>query len=495
MSGDNTEALRLAALGDLRYCLELAEEMGELERVSGADPHLEIGALYELSLGKSIPPVLLFEDIKGCVSGHRLAANVRGIALLNPDYGTGLEMVKGYRRGRGESAEPIEPEIVATGPVFENRMEGDAVDIGAFPAPLWHQDDGGHYIGTECMVIMRDPDEGWINAGTYRVQVHDATTLGIMVEPGKHGDIIRRKYWARGEACPVAVTVGQAPVLGAVAATTISSGVSEFAVAGGRIGRAIRVVEGPVTGLPFPADAEIAFEGEMPPPDVESRSEGPFGEWPGYYASADRPEPVIRVAAAYHRDDPIVTAAPPAKPTYPGTYYGTAGTSLFRAATLWDELEAAGVPGISGVWKMPGGGSRFIDVIAINQLHAGHAKMAGLVAVGCSAAAFAGRMTVIVDDDIDITNSAEVMWAMATRWDPKTQTDIIDGTRSGNIDPRVEPDKRAARHLVNSRIIIYAVRPFHWKDDFPMVNAVDKDYAEEVRKKWAGELPFLNKEP
>ncbi len=494
MTGDNTEAMRLAALGDLRHCLELAEERGELERVAGADPHLEMGALVELSLGKTVPPILLFEDMLGCVPGHRVVANVRSCALLNPNYGGGLDLVRSYRAEWGAAGEPIEPEIVATGPIFENRQVGDGVDITYFPGPLWHEDDGGAYIGTECMVIMRDPDEGWVNAGTYRIQVHDATTLGIMIEPGKHGDIIRRKYWARGEACPVAVSVGQAPVLGTVAATTVSPGVSEFAVAGGRIGRAIQLVEGPVTGLPFPADSEIVFEGVMPPPDIASRTEGPFGEWPGYYASAERPEPVIEVAAAYHRDNPIITSAPPAKPTYPGTHYGTAGTSLFRAASIWDELEAAGVPGITGVWKMPGGGPRFIDVIAIDQQHAGHAKMAGLVGVGCSAAAFAGRMTIIVDDDIDITNAAEVMWAMATRWDPATQTDIIDGCRSGNIDPRIAPDKRAARDLTNSRAIIYAVRPYHWKDDFPRVNMVDRDYADEVREKWGDELSFLGEE-
>jgi 4-hydroxy-3-polyprenylbenzoate decarboxylase len=494
MTGDNTEAMRLAAFGDLRYCLELAEEMGALERVPGADLNLEIGALYELSLSKAVPPVLLFEDIVGGTPGHRIATNVRSFPLLNPHYGKGLEEVKAYRRGHKESPPPIDPVTVETGPVFENRMTGEAIDAEIFPAPKWHADDGGRYIGTEHLVIMRDPDTGWINAGTYRVQVHDKKTLGVMIEPGKHGDIIRRKYWARGEACPVAISVGQAPALSAVGATTVPLGVSEYAVAGGRIGRPVEVVEGPVTGLPFPADSEIVFEGVMPPPEVEARPEGPFGEWPGYYASAERPEPVLRVEACYHRDDPIVTAMPPAKPTYPGTYYGTAGTSLFRAASLWDELEAAGIPGVAGAWKMPGGGSRFIDVVAIKQLHAGHAKMAGLVAAGCSAAAFAGRMTIIVDDDIDITDTAEVMWAMATRWDPATQTDIIDDARSGNIDPRVPPEKRRARNLTNSRIIIYAVRPWHWKDEFPKVNMVDRDYAEEVRRKWAGELPFLKKE-
>jgi 4-hydroxy-3-polyprenylbenzoate decarboxylase len=179
---------------------------------------------------------------------------------------------------------------------------------------------------------------------------------------------------------------------------------------------------------------------------------------------------------------------PPVKPNYPGRQI-----KIPRVAALWDAIEAAGVPGITGVWKLAGGGTRFIDVISIKQLHAGHAKMAGLVSAGCGPGTYMTRMVIVVDDDIDITDASEVMWAMATRWDPKTQTDIIDGTRSGNIDPLIPPEKRAARDLTNSRIIIYAVRPFHWKDDFPKVNAVDKDYAEEVRRKWAGKLPFLGK--
>ena len=89
-----------------------------------------------------------------------------------------------------------------------------------------------------------------------------------------------------------------------------------------------------------------------------------------------------------------------ARPIYPGTYFGTAGSALIRAASLWDELEAAGVPGIKGVWKMPGGGSRFINVIAIEQMHAGHAKMAGLVAAGCGSSSYLGRILGI--DRVDL---------------------------------------------------------------------------------------------
>jgi 4-hydroxy-3-polyprenylbenzoate decarboxylase len=489
MLESNQEARRHAALGDLRKCIEFAEEMGELEVIEGADPHLEMGALYVLSLRRPVPPILLFRKIKGYPEGHRVAVNVRSSKVLNE--GVGLELVQAYRKHRRKKSEPIPPEIVTSGPVLENVLTRDAVNVLAFPAPKWNAGDGGNYIGTECMVITKDPDSDWVNAGTYRVQVQDAKTLSIFIEPGKHGDTIRKKYWERGEHCPIVVSVGQAPVLGAAAASTPPENTSEFAAAGGRLGRPIQLVKGQVTGLPFPADAELVFEGFMPPPHEVSMQEGPFGEWPGYYTSTG-PEPVLQVKAIYHRDDPIMTGAPPAKPTYPGTHFGTAGSALFRAAALWDELEAAGVPAVKGVWKMPGGGPRFINVIAIEQQHAGHAKMAGLAALGSGSSAYLGRIVIVVDDDIDITDPAEVMWAVATRWDPKTQTDIIDGLWTGYIDPVLPPERRESGDITNSRIVIYAVRPWHWKDKFPKVNAIDRTYAAEVERKWAGKLKFLD---
>jgi 4-hydroxy-3-polyprenylbenzoate decarboxylase len=141
---------------------------------------------------------------------------------------------------------------------------------------------------------------------------------------------------------------------------------------------------------------------------------------------------------------------------------------------------------------LPGGGARFIHVISLQQLHPGHAKMAGLVAVGAGSNAYLGRIVIIVDDDIDITNPAEVMWAVSTRWDPKTQTDIFDGCWTGYIDPLLSAEKRESGDITNSRIVIYAVRPYHTKDKFPKVNIVDPNYAEEMKRKWGKELPFLS---
>jgi 4-hydroxy-3-polyprenylbenzoate decarboxylase len=487
LASDIDPADRLAALGNLREFLRLARERGDLEVVSGADTYLEMGALYELSLKKSHPPVLLFEDIKNYPSNHRVAMNVRFSRMFVDDLD--LDAVKVHREQRKGESKPIDPEFVNTGPVFDNILKGDQVNVRDFPAGHWHEGDGGPYIGTECLIINKDPDSDWVNIGTYRVQVHDERTLTVFIEPGKHGRLIREKYWARGEACPMVVSVGQAPILGMVASTASREGVSEYGTAGGQLGVPIKVVRGELTDLPIPADAELVFEGFMPPPEEDSRAEGPFAEWPGYYATEDGAEqPVLRVEAIYHRDDPILIGQPPAKPTFPGRQPPMGGM-----AALWDALEAAGVPGVTGVWKMLGGGTRFINVVSINQLHAGHAKMAGLVATGAGPGAYMGRITIVVDDDIDITNSAEVMWALATRWDPKTQTDFIGDCWSGYIDPLVSHEQRMASDITTSRIIIYAVRPYHWKDQFPKVNAVDQDYAAEVRAKWAERLPFLDR--
>ena len=96
------------------------------------------------------------------------------------------------------------PVTVKTGPVLENVQTGKDIDIFKIPVPRWHEHDGGYYIGTGDMVIMRDPDTGLINYGAYRVQAHDRNTATVMCSKGKHGDIIKRKYHERGEPCPIA---------------------------------------------------------------------------------------------------------------------------------------------------------------------------------------------------------------------------------------------------------------------------------------------------
>ena len=304
---------------------------------------LELGGLVDLYQWDMENPALLFDHIKGFPQGHRLLANVftsmpRVALSLNMPVDLGRREFVAAWRQRLKEITPVPGRMVEYGPVLENRMVGDQVDLTKFPAPLWHTHDGGRYIGVGDIVITRDPDTGWVNAGCYRVQVHDATTAGIMISPGKHGRIIREAYWSRGESCPVAVSLGHDPLLLLLGGVEVDYGVNEYDVAGGIRGEPVELINAPHTGLPVPATSEIIIEGEIPPD--EAHPEGPFGEWTGYYAGGERDMPIIRIHSISYRNNPIVLGCLPGKPPNDNTYF----RSPLRAAMIWDELERLGLP-------------------------------------------------------------------------------------------------------------------------------------------------------
>jgi 4-hydroxy-3-polyprenylbenzoate decarboxylase len=455
-----------------------------------ADWNLEIGTLTEAAADKiDAPPMLVFDKIKGYPKGFRMAslplASAKRIALIAglPIDKTKLELVRLIAR-KISSVEPIPPEEVATGPVMENVMTGEAIDLLRFPAIKSHAGDGGRYIGTGDSLINRDPESGYVNMGTYRMQLHDANTLGLWMSPGQQGRIICQRYWDKGQACPVVATFGGDPLLFLTSHIKFPFGKSEIDYAGGLRGAPIEVIKGPLTGLPIPARAEVAIEGEVPPPSVESREEGPFGEWPGYYSGGTvgtgENQPLIKVKAVYFRNDPILMNMAPMWPGAP------ADGINFRSGLIWDQIEAAGVPDVVGVYAY----HSYLVVVAIKQRYAGHAKQAGMAALSCAAANRNGRYIVIVDEDIDPTNIQEVLWAMETRVDPQTDIQTVGGSWSTPLDPRMPPELRDAGDYTNSRAIFYAVRPFAWKDRFPAVNRCDRDEIRKIMEKYRKVLPF-----
>jgi UbiD family decarboxylase len=266
----------------------------------------------------------------------------------------------------------------------------------------------------------------------------------------------------------------------------VPQGISEFDFAGMIKGGPVEIMKGEITGLPFPANDEMVIEGEMYPADKEKLIEGPFGEWTGYYGSGARYNPSIRVNAVYYRNDPIHAASPPLKPSL----WKFAGfpVPVTCAPPTWDALEAAGVRGVQGVWYLEGGGERFIPVISIKQDHAGHAKQAALVVAGCHGAGYLSRIIIVVDDDIDPTNTNDVLWAVATRCDFDRDIDIIKGTWSGGLDPILHPEQKQKGDTTTPKLIIDACRPFHWRDKFPPVNEVSPEVRKKTVEKWGKKL-------
>jgi hypothetical protein len=219
-----------------------------------------------------------------------------------------------------------------------------------------------------------------------------------------------------------------------------------------------------------------SFEGELLPPSAETLPEGPFGEFTGYYAAESAAGPVMEVTAIHHRNDPILLGSPPMKP--PRFHFGLP----FRAASIWSNLECAGVTDVVGVWQHV---SQLMTVVALKQRYAGHAKRAGLIAAANS---YMGRLVVVVDDDVDPSNLNDVMWAVTTRCEPSEQIDIVRNAWSSALDPRIPPShKLAASPRIPRRSSRRAGRS-PGSDKFPPTSALSQDEARAIEEKWVGRI-------
>ncbi len=473
-------------MDDLRTWLEKVEKARGLARVDGAHWKHEIGCLADLNLKTSKKPLaLLFDNIRDYPPGYRLlscslsTADRVAITLGLPVGLSDLELLRVVREKLfewNEAMDRFEPQKVQSGPVMENVHKGDEVNMWEFPSPKWHELDGGRYIGTGDAVITRDPDSGEVNLGTYRVQVHDKNTLGFYVSPGHHGRLHREKWHAAGKACPVAMSFGHHPLYFGVGCVALPQG-AEYRYVGAIKGEPVKVIEEEVTGLPIPADAEIVIAG-FSPPDKE-RQEGPFGEWTGYYASKDRPAPIVEVERVYHRSGPILLGSQNSIPPSDSNYY----SDLMRSARLYTELIRAGIPDVVGVWAGLQMMAVYFITVSIKQRYAGHARQAALVASqSLAGGAYHGRYVVVVDDDIDPSNTQEVLWAMCTRVDPATDIDILRRYWSTPMDPTIRKPSNA---FFNSRAIIDACKPFEWINDFPKEIRNSAPLIDETKQKWA----------
>jgi UbiD family decarboxylase len=464
------------AYDDLREWLARAEMMGEVRHVKGASWKEGMSLAAEAVLRHDDGPCVVFDEVPGSPKGFRVLMNVfagkrRNFTLGLPDGLDKWELSDAYRVAYLEKPTHIPHEIVANGPVFENILEGDAVDLEKFPAPIWHPNDGGRYIGTGTYSVTRDPVEGWLNAGAYRLQVHSRNTVGISMALGHHGNMHRQKYWDKGEPCPIVMIVGGEPLSFFYGGTEAPYGTFELDIVGGMRGRPEKLVRGKHTGLPFPASAEIVLEGFITPD--KKQTEGPFGEWTGHYNGASQ-LPVVDIVAIYHRNDPILLGVPPMGG---GSDEMARYRAVMRSAMIKQNMTNAGVPNVEKVWCHEVGGSRMLHGIAVRQSYPGHSVQAGIVAAQCGGSAYASKYVVVVDDDIDVTSLEQLIWAMCTRSDPKQSIQFIEGAWDSRADPRLEPEKRAIRDVTHSVAVIDATRPYKWRDKFPESNAPTPDFA------------------
>jgi len=471
---------------EIRKFIEEVRKLGLLKEILGADWNLEIGAITDLN-AKRNKYTLLFDEIKGYPKGFRVLTGALldskrvGLVLGLSSNLNDIELAKKLRERLNYASKEYmnyDPIIVNDSPLLENIDKEEKINMFKFPAPKWHEFDGGRYIGTADAVITKDPDSSWINVGTYRVMLVDRKKLAIFMDASHHGRIHMEKYLKRGEKCPVAISFGPPLSLFIFSGMEVPAGVSEYNFAGAVVGDRFKVIQGEITGLPIPAESEIAIEGYI---TGEMTDEGPFGEFMGYYAGGKMKSPVIEVERVYYRNNPILLGTAPSIPPYDYSYF----RCPIRSAMIWEMLDRIGVPNVVGVWAHEVGFSRAFIVISIKQTFAGHATMVGHIVASSPLGAYGGRYIIIVDDDIDPSDLNQVIWAMCTRSDPSNSIDIIPNVPSTPLDPMAER-RENVKEYTSSRAIVYAVKPFSklLKNEFPKEVKPSDDLVKKVTEKW-----------
>jgi len=470
---------------DLRQWLSEVDQLGELVCVREAvDPIEEMGAVTYLVAKQSPSPAVVFDNPSGPNVLHaRLLWNILGpsirriaLTLEEPADTPALELI---RRAKDKMQQRIPPEEIPErdAPVYEHTLQGDEIDLTQLPFPKHWPLDGGRYAGTGDAVITRDPDSGYLNVGTYRMMIHGPRQCGLYLSPGKDARLHITRAWQRGESIQVAAAWGVDPLFMLVGSQTFPKNLSEYEFAGGIRGQPVPVVRGKTTDLLLPANAEFVIEGEIRPGSI--KSEGPFGEFPGYYGRPEAGAPLVDVTAVHYRSQPILTNALMAD--YPSCEQ-SGFFAVARAARIWADLDRLGVPGIVGVYSHPAAAGGFgMTVLSLEQRYAGHAAQALALAAQVPGGAYYTKWIIAVDDDVDPTDIDQVIWAMGSRCNPIDDIDILRNTWSTWLDPSQNPPEDRP---YGSKALINACKEHRYLPVFSKRTVLRREVYDRVASRW-----------
>ena len=383
-------------------------------------------------------PILLFEQVIG--HDMPIVANVvasRG-ALA---FALGVEeraLAAEYAR---RIKEPVKPVVVPDAPFRERILRGDAVDLGALPMPVYFPGDAGRYL-TAGMLVARDPETGVETEGYHRFQLKGRGRLGVSLHSRRRMFEYQRRAEARGEPLLCAVVLGLHPLVSMGSLAYPPPDVGKFEVVGGLLGEPLEVAPCATIDLHVPAAAEIVIEGEILPGVREP--EGPFGEFTGYFSRRSTEHVFVARALAMR-----------AQPWFQSIGSGRAGDhittlGLVREAEILNAV-ARVVPNVTGVHVPLSGTSSFTAYVAIKQSRPGEAKHVIPIVLGVDHYL---KLVVVVDDDIDVFDESDVLWAVATRVQADRDLVVIGGSLGAMLDPSA--DDRG----VTAKLGIDATRPF-----------------------------------
>ncbi len=444
-------------LKSLREFVDALAANGEVQPIDlEVDWNLEIGAItrhsYELRA-----PAPLFNTIKGIDKGFRVLGAPGGLSARARHKYARVALALGHnadtpaRRIIESLADArdrpgIPPRFVASGPCKENRMVGPQVDLLRFPTPLIHGNDGGRYIQTFGMNIVKTPDGSWTNWSINRMMIHDRNTLTCLIPPNQHLGMIHAKWKAIGKPTPVVVALGVEPALPYLGGMSAPEGVDESHILGALFGEPLEVVKAETVDLPVPATAEIVIEGHIS--HDEKLSEGPMGEYPGYLdKSAGSPKPVLHVSAVTYRNDPIlpmVAAGPPVEENH-------TGWGMPHAAMCLSELRKAGLP-VSCAWMVLESACHWMLIAVTPDWHewTGLASQELARKVGevifPTKTGFGIPKILLVEDDFDFTDVGQVVWAFGSRAHPHHGEIYFEGEAQNNLPVFLDPEEKFSYH-------------------------------------------------
>jgi len=464
------------AYRDLRDYLRALETRGRLHRIKQeVDPAWEVAAVMRRVFQRIPParrPAVLFERVRG----HDMPV-VAGALGASPEvYALALETTVDRIADvwAHAQANPVPPVLVASGPVKETILTGDRVDATRLPLCVWTRgQDPAPYVTGPC-VISRDPETGERNMGTYRMMLKGPRRFGLyLTNTWRDMYAHIRKNEARGEPTPVAVVIGCDPSVPLTSVARLRG--DELAVAGALRGAPLEVVRAETVDLEVPAHAEIVIEGLVPPGVREP--EGPFGEYTGYMG-ASGPSFVIEVTAITHRRDAIYQAFFSQMPPSESSCIRGTGrdVALFKHLTRDLKLPVRDVHLLEA-----GGGAAFL-AIALRREHPALPQRA-MWAAWAFEPSFA-KFVVVVDEDIDIRDPFQLLWAMSWHVQPERDVYVMHRTAAVGLDPSLAPVDAGPLErgdLLSSKVGIDATR----KHPFPARSVPPPEDLARVDARWA----------
>ena len=383
-------------------------------------------------------PILLFER----VTGHDLPIVANAVASRRAlAFALGVEeraLAAEYAR---RIKEPIKPVVLPDPPFREFVTTGAAVDLERLPIPLYFPGDAGRYL-TAGMLVARDPETGVETEGYHRFQVKGPNRMGVSLHSRRRMFEYQRRAEARGEALPCAVVLGLHPLVSMGSLAYPPPDVGKFEVVGGLFGEPLEVAPCATIDLHVPAAAEIVIEGEILPGVREP--EGPFGEFTGYFSRRSTEHVFVAKAVAMRRGAWFQSIGSGRA----GDHITTLG--LVREAEILNAVRRV-VPNVTGVHVPLSGTSSFTAYVAIKQGRPGEAKHVIPIVLGVDHYL---KFVVVVDDDIDVFDESDVLWALATRMQADRDLVVIAGSLGAMLDPSA--DDRG----VTAKLGIDATRPF-----------------------------------